>query len=303
MSGPTISKARIWLKLCLKVALSFPGWLLAGRRRPLVRVLFYHRVNPYPFDRLGPVSRELTVRPAEFAWQLAHLKSQGYRVISLAEFEQVVAGTRSPEPKSVLITFDDGYEDNILFAAPALQMAGCPAVVFAVTDFLGRSTAGVWPNADPHELGRFLDEGQLRALEALGIAIGSHTASHPLLTQVSAQDRHAELTGSRARLEAVLGHPVTAIAYPGGDVDAHVESAARAAGYQVGFTTQTGAVEIGFRALALRRTEVSASDSRFVFRMKMSGALDWLSLKDSAPLRRMIAATNRLLLPFVRAGA
>jgi peptidoglycan/xylan/chitin deacetylase (PgdA/CDA1 family) len=302
MSGTALSTARIRLKLVLKTLLAFPGWLIPGQR-PMVRVLFYHRVNPYPFDQLGPVSRELTVTPPAFAWQLGHLAAKGYRVIGLAEFEQMIAGTRSLDSNSVLITFDDGYEDNLLFAAPLLRAARCPAVVFAVADLLGRCTADVWPDADPPKLGKFLTADQLRALEADGIEIASHTVTHPLLTHLPPDELDHELSASRARLEAIVGHPVTALAYPRGDFDERVVSAARAAGYSTAFTTETGAIVKGFRPLVLRRTEVSASDSRFVFRMKLAGRLDWLAFKDSAPARRFLAATNRLLLPLMRARA
>ena len=302
MSRTGLSTARIRLKLVLKTLLALPGWVMP-KQPPMVRVLFYHRVNPYPFDQLGPVSRELTVKPAAFAWQLGHLAARGYRVIGLVEFEQVIAGTRPADPKSILITFDDGYEDNLLFAAPLLRTARCPAVVFAVSDLLGRCTADVWPDADPPELGRFLSREQLLALEVDGIEIASHTVTHPLLTHLPSDELDRELSASRAQLEAIIGHPVTALAYPRGDFDERVLSAARAAGYTTAFTTETGAVAPGFRALALRRTEVSASDSRFVFRMKLAGALDWLALKDSAPVRRLIAGINRLLLPLIRARA
>lgn len=300
MTGEALSRARIGLKRVLKQVLSLPGLLLAPRR-PGLRVLFYHRVNPYPFAALGPVSREITVRPEEFAWQMRHLARRGFRVLGLDEFERIAAGEAAAPEKSVLLTFDDGFEDNLLFAAPVLAEHGFPAVVFVVSDFLGSSSAAVWPHAEAAAFGRFLGEAQARQLDEAGIRIASHTATHPPLTGLDAEPLRAELEGSRRRLEALLGRPVRALAYPGGDFDGRVEAAARAAGYRLGFTTRTGALGAGWNSLALRRTEVSASDSRFLFRMKLAGALDWLAVKDGAFLRGLIGAANRLLLPLARA--
>lgn len=300
MSGIWVSKARIGLKLVLKTLLALPG-LLLRRRGPAVRVLFYHRVNPYPFDGLGPVSREITVRPDAFGWQMDYLARNGFTVVGPDAFEAMLAGRRPIPPRTVLITFDDGFEDNALFAAPVLAGAGFPAVVFTVGDFVGKSSADVLPHADRPEFGRFLSRQQLLDLQAQGIVIGSHTLTHPLLTRVDPARARQEVAGSRARLEAMLGRPVALFAYPGGDFDAAVERAVQAAGYAAAFTTATGTVAPGARPSALRRTEVSASDSRFVFRMKLAGALDWLAVKDGAAVRAVLGVANRLMMPLARA--
>jgi len=297
MAGERASRARIALKRLIKTLLAPLGLPFAlARRRPALRVLLYHRVNAYPFADLGPVSRELTVRPDDFAWQLRHLKARGLRPVSAERFAAMALGAAPPEPGAVLITFDDGYEDNLLFAAPLLDAEGAPAVVFAAADFLGRSTGAVWPHGDAAPYGRFLRASQLADLARHGVAVGSHTLSHPLLTRLADADLAAELAGSRAALETAVGAPVRLFAYPEGDVDDRVEAATRAAGYALAFTTVTGAVCAGANPLRLRRTEVSASDSRFIFALKMRGALDWTRIKDSAPARRAIAALNRFAL-------
>lgn len=297
MSSETVSRARIALKRLIKTILAPLGLPLAlARRRPAMRVLLYHRVNPYPFADLGPVSRELTVRPDDFAWQLRHLRARGMRPVSAQHFAAMALGAAAPEPDAVLITFDDGYEDNLLFAAPLLAAEGAPAVVFVAADFLGRSTGAVWSHGDASPFGRFLSVDQLGELARHGVAIGSHTLSHPLLTRLADADLAAELAGSRAALEAAVGAPVRLFAYPEGDVDDRVETATRAAGYALAFTTVTGAVGADANPLRLRRTEVSASDSRLIFALKMRGALDWTRIKDSAPARRAIATLNRFAL-------
>lgn len=296
--APTLSSARIALKRSLKTVFGLPG-LLFGRTEPRLRVLFYHRVNPYPMEALGPVSREITVRPEDFAWQMDYLAGNGFRVVNLAEF-QALRNQKRQQQNCVLITFDDGYEDNLLFVAPILKQHGFPALVFVVTDFIGKESADVLPYADERPYGRFLSESQIRNLITAGIDIGSHTLSHPLLTSTDSETLQQEIATSRARLAELFGSPVSSFAYPGGDFDDRVQESVARAGYTAAFTTLTGSVRAGEAPTAIHRTEVSASDSRLVFRMKLGGKLDWLAIKDSGPVRRLLAVSNRLLMPLAK---
>lgn len=294
-----ISRGRLWFKTALKTALVVPGLLqlLVGSRPPGLRVLFYHRVNPYPFDKLGPVSRETTVRPEAFAHQLDYLRRKGFRTVRPDELLAMLAGEASAiDDRAIAITFDDGYEDNLLYATPLLQSHGFSAVVFVVTDFFGKESAEIWPEGDARGFGRFLSLKQLQEMLGAGMFVGSHTHSHRPLTGLDDGDLQAELGRSRCVLEEIAGAPVRLLAYPGGDFDHRSEAAATRAGYAASFTTIPGINDRSTRRHALRRTEVSASDTPFLFRMKLAGALDWLWFKEAPALRRVIGFTNRLLL-------
>ncbi|MCW6511340.1 polysaccharide deacetylase family protein [Lichenifustis flavocetrariae] len=294
-----VSRLRIELKHGLKLLLGAAG-LLFRPHTPGLRVLFYHRVNAYPRERLGPISREISVTPAAFEQQLRHLASDGWRGISLSEYSAMQTGRVPLDPKAVLITFDDGYEDNLTYAAPLLARYGFPATVFVIAGFLGKTSGAVWPHGDPPEFGRFLDLVGLQSLPANGVQIGSHTLTHPRLTEIDDRARDHELVVARAQLETALAGPVTAFAYPEGDVDAAVERAVTAAGYDLAFTTVPGMNTRATRRTALRRTEVSASDGPLVFRLKLAGALDWLAFKESALFRNIVGSVNRRLLAYAR---
>lgn len=293
-----LSAARIALKRTLKALLAMPG--LAIPRRRGLRVLFYHRINDHPFEALGPVSREISVSSEAFDWQLGMLRQAGYRSVTLAEAQAMLEGRARLDPKAVLITFDDGYADNLEVAAPLLRAHGFTATVFVVPGFLGREAGTLLPDAEAGDLGRFLSVEELRSLRDAGIEIGSHTLTHPLLTTIAETDRRREVADSRTRLEATLGGAITSFSYPGGDFDGAVEQEVARAGYALAFTTIPGVNRPGARTTALRRTEVSASDGRFVFRMKMAGALDWLAFKEGAAFRRVLRALNALTAPLAR---
>ncbi len=289
--GLGLSRLRILVKVVLKHLLAPVGLVL--RPRPGLRVLFYHRVNTYPFDQLGPVSREVSVPSPRFEAQMAHLARRGFRSLSLADAEAMISGRVPHDPKAVLITFDDGYADNLTDAAPVLERHGFTAVVFPVLDLMGADNS-IWPFSDRPEMGRFMSLDQLKEWLARGHEIGSHTLSHPILTGLDDARLEAELGASRKRLEEALGRPCTTIAYPFGDVDARVAAAAGRAGYALGFTTRSGCNPAGTEPLLIRRTEVSISDSRLIFQLKLRGVFDWLGVRDTGAYRGLMRRLNRL---------
>ena len=193
------SRSRLAIKIALKFLLSPVGFLVPGSGKGL-RVLFYHRVNAYSFSRLGMVSREITVQPAAFEKQLAWLARRGFRSLKLSEFEDMLTGAAEIDPKAVLITFDDGYADNLEIAAPLLEKYGFTALVFVVTEMIGGNNRS-WPMSDPTELGRFMDTDALRQWLARGHEIGSHTCSHPVLTRLNDDACLREMREARHEIE------------------------------------------------------------------------------------------------------
>ncbi len=292
-----ISHARISLKRRLKIILGTITWLIIGwRSRRGLRILFYHRINPYPFAQLGPVSREITVTPEAFETQLAWLKKNGYRSASPDELEKVISGSLAPDPKAVVITFDDGFEDNFLFAHPLLLKYGFQGIFFVTTQFVGAETGPEWAVGDMPGFGRFASWTQLRKMYDDGAVIASHTCSHRLLTALDEQDLRHELEDSYKIIVDELGGAKKWFVYPAGDVDARVHQAVKDAGYQIAFTTVPGAVTKAGGALEIPRSEISASDSMYTFRIKMMGLLDWTRAKESPLIRHLLGSINRFLI-------
>jgi len=189
-------------------------------------VLCYHALSP-------TWEADLSTTPERFERQLALLAGRGYRGVTFSE--AVAAQGRE---KLVAVTFDDAYLSVLTLAKPILDRLGFPATVFAPT--AGVDAGGVlsWPGIDqwldgPHEHELTpMSWQQLRALAAGGWEIGSHTATHPHLTELDDATLGDELSRSRAACEERLGAPCTTLAYPYGDVDARVVAAASRAGYE-----------------------------------------------------------------------
>ena len=192
-------------------------------------VLCYHALS----DRWDAA---LSTTPERFAAQLELLERRGYRGVTFTE-----AVTGSPAGKAVAVTFDDAFRSVIRLAEPILARIGWPATVFVPTDFAGTEQPMSWPGID-HWGGDYDSElmpmswGELRSLAGRGWEIGSHTRSHPRLTQLGDEALDDELQRSRAVCEDRLQQPCESVAYPYGDHDLRVAEAAGRAGYRSGGT-------------------------------------------------------------------
>lgn len=181
-------------------------------------VLMYHDIKILPLNKFD-VTRE------DFSAQLDWLQKNGYRTLSLQEFVDGVKKQSFPE-KSVLITFDDGYEGVYFLAAPELRKRKMHATFFIIPEAVNTVLEG-YPYVTGLELQELADDPLF--------SIGSHTMTHPFLTQIGSRERMEEMVRSKDYLEKLTGGPVPALAYPYGDYDGAVIAALKAAGYQAGF--------------------------------------------------------------------
>lgn len=216
-----------------------------------VPVLMYHHVDHHS------EGSSVYVSPQTFELQMSFLKVHGYEVIGLGDYiKRLRRGDRFSK-KTVVITFDDGYEDNMRHAFPILRKMGFPAVIFMITENIGQRD---WLSAE-----------DLKIMSDSGVTIGSHTTAHAFLPDI--QDPkilYEELVNSKKELESILNAPVTVFSYPAGGVDARAEAFVERAGYE-GAVTTNYAVK-SKNPYALRRIKISdAGGNLFNFWIKVSG--------------------------------
>jgi peptidoglycan/xylan/chitin deacetylase (PgdA/CDA1 family) len=234
-------------------------------RVPDVLVLCYHAVS----DR-WPAA--LAVPPSSLTAQLEFLVERGYRGATFRE-----AVTAPPHSRTLAVTFDDAFLSVLEHAEPVLSSLGLPGTVFAVTDFADSGRPLSWQGIEqwrggPHDVElRGLDWVALRELAGRGWEVGSHTCAHPRLTRLDDVALAAELRASRAACERELGGACTSVAYPYGDVDRRVVSAAASAGYTAGAALPARPTVPS--ALEWPRIGVYNIDSLQRFRLKASPAV------------------------------
>ena len=237
-------------------------------------VLCYHGIND---------SWPAAVSQDRLRSQLASLVARAYRGLSFSEV------TRTRTPKLLSVTFDDAYRSVIEQALPVLNELGVPGTVFVPTDFVGVAPAA-WPGTDVWLGTEYQDElavmswDELRRLAGRGWEIGSHTCSHPHLTELDDAALAHELRASRERIEAELGCSCSALAYPFGDWDERVVRAAAEAGYRAACTLPAALHRA--RPLAWPRIGIYGHDGDTVFRLKVSPAMRRLRATRIWPLMR-----------------
>ena len=124
------------------------------------------------------------VPASEFGNQMETLAQQGSRGKNVTQTMQSFDGN------SVCITFDDGSESDLLFAAPVLRNIGFSATFYITAGFVGKPG--------------YLSESQLRDLSSLGFEIGCHSLTHPYLTDIDGSQLHAETKEAKDRLEQII---------------------------------------------------------------------------------------------------
>ncbi len=229
--------------------------------RRLAPILLYHKVGNPPRGARVPGQ---CVSPGLFAKHLSWLARAGYETVSLSRLR---AWDWPPPEKPVVITFDDGYECLHRHALPALREHGFTATVFLVVEGIGGTNTWEVAAGDVEE--PMLSVEQIREMQAAGIEFGSHTLTHPHLTEVSPERARREVAASRARLEDLLGRPCATFAYPYGDWNQEVREMVAEAGYAVACGTRRAAARPEDDALVLPRINIRRYNVLPRFRYKL----------------------------------
>ena len=223
-------------------------------------VLAYHKVDT-GFE-LGVNS----ITPQAFECQMKFLAEQGYTAITVdglicaiasnslfdnrpqsrdRQFYQFTtseckhrqgyhSGLLNLPPRSILITFDDGYEDFYTYAYPILKKYGLTATVFVLAGYIGK--LNTWDVRLRLKRARHLNQEQIQVLSSEGIGFGSHGMYHRFLTRCRLADAEVELQSSKSILEDLLNRPIYSFAYPYGSTNAKTVQRVKSADYRVAFS-------------------------------------------------------------------
>lgn len=237
------------LVLLIVAAGGFLSWLPT---QYVVPIMMYHHV-----DYAGEPQPNW-VSPERFERHMAYLKKHGFKVLSLDELVETAGGQKPFSGKRVVITFDDGNEDNYIYAFNILKKYGFPAIIFVPSDFV--NTPG------------YLNWEQMKEMINGGVAIGSHTRRHAYLPDLSAVEQWDEISGSKRMLEQHLGVPVEYLAYPVGGFSEAIKRFVKDAGYKGAATTNRGHDRFNKDVFELNRIRFSDKDNRNDYLwMKLSG--------------------------------
>ena len=213
----------------------------------------YHHVGiPSGKWRLNAVSEK------SFEYQMAFLRRHGFNVIG---FDGLVEGIKEGHEfarNTVVIQFDDGYEDNYKYAFPILKKYGIPAMVFLISDKVGSPG--------------FLTWDEMKEMEKYNFLAGAHTRHHAYLPRLNLAQAQDEIAGSKKIIEDHLGHSIDYFVYPSGGFTQDIKRLVKEAGYKAAATTNRGKDRFNFDLFELKRIHMNNTDNRY------SGLILWFKL-------------------------
>jgi len=205
---------RYWLGVA---AAGGGGELGVGGPQPELLVLAYHRLTGPP----DPATDRHATSPDRLLRQVGALMREGWELVSPNEVAGFLSGNHGLPLRSLLLTFDDGYEDLATEGVEVVRELGAKALAFVVTGPL--TGQGDWSGGPTSLLG----VEQLGSLAGTGLfEIGAHSRTHPELTGISDERLTEEVDGPIGDLERLGVTSPRFVAYPYGDHDSRVRDAA-----------------------------------------------------------------------------
>ncbi len=211
---------------------------------PIIPILMYHYIRVVDPTE-DPMGWRLSVAPEAFAAQLDWLDQEHYTTLRMDTVAACLNGDLRCPPRSIALTFDDGYADAATEALPLLQEHGFVATFYVVNRYIGQEGYMGWD--------------AIRALRDAGMEIGGHTRSHLDLTALELSLASDEIAGSREQLAAELQVSVESFCYPSGRYGDATKALVAQAGYRSAVTTVPGWYQGDPYALPRIRVDGSAT--------------------------------------------
>jgi len=248
-----IYKMKKFLKILLVIIIVCASFfLLYISNNYVVPIVMYHHVSDADKNDV------LYVSPEKFEYHMTYLNERRYNVISLDDYVKATLEGKSFPRKTVVLTFDDAFDDFYENALAILKKYEFPATVFTPSDLM-----------DERGQMTFI---QLKALVDNGIDIGSHTRTHVYLPQLSPHQQKNQITESKRILEEKLGISVNHFAYPVGGFSNKIKAFVKEAGYMSASTTNRGFDRSNKDIYELKRIRFSNKDKTDdILWIKLSG--------------------------------
>ncbi len=213
-----------------------------------VPILMYHYISVPPKD--ADIYRlDLSVTPENLDAQLAYLKNAGYNVISLDDLLLHLGGNGDLPPKPIVLTFDDGYRDNYLYAFPLLKKYGFSATFSLVTQYIDQDN----PN--------HLSWEQVIEMRQAGMDFAAHSYSHADLKNKDVDFLVYQILGSKEAIEARIQEPLHFFTYPSGSYDQLTIDVIASADFWGALTTQEGSVNRYTNRFEMLRVRIRGADT------------------------------------------
>lgn len=207
-----------------------------------VPVLMYHHIQPQ-VDAQEKGQASLSVDSQMFAAQVQYLSQNGYTPIWANELVSALLDHSLLPAKPVVITLDDGYKDNYIYALPILRQYGFKANLMLATGLMGNPDMLSWD--------------EVKALKDSGLFyFTNHTWSHYAITRGPQSTIESEIDTGNNQIQSYTGQKVNTFTYPYGSYSDNAIQTLEKMGYVGAFSEIPGQYQCDSFIMTLHRTRI-----------------------------------------------
>lgn len=249
---------------------------IVKKRKYEMPVLMYHRVIKDD-NEIGVHGTYVTTK--QFDEQMAYLKKRGFETVTFNDLSNNGYKKRFDRDKKwIMITFDDGYKDNVENALPILNKYNFKSTIY-ILDGIEYNRWDTDNKKNPEKRFSLMDKEDLKKILNSGFELGGHTSTHPRLNRVPLDRSQKEIFGSKERIEKGLGIKLKSFAYPYGGLNEEVKELVKEVGYEFAVATDSGSIVFSDDLHQIRRIGIFPTNSLFNFKRKVSGRYNFIKVK------------------------
>lgn len=238
-------------------------------------ILMYHKIVPEAYE----TPHQIFVVASDFEKHLQFYQQQGFTTLHFKDYQMFRDGqynARTFPRRPLMITFDDGYLNNLEVALPLLEKYQMKATVFLLANNQIQTNQWDVAGSTEKEFPLMNPEQRLAFSKHPLIEIGSHGFSHaPLSSFTTRSERLHELGESKKSLEHELQREITVFAYTYGTRTTDASKIAECAGYHFAVNTDTGGLQLEDDPWSLFRISIFPHETRWSLWKKTRGFYRW----------------------------
>lgn len=242
-----------------------------------IPILMYHRVIEDVEKEGG--AHGIYVTKSTFEKHLQYLHKSGYQTITFSD----ILKEKNPIPfekgkKQIILTFDDGYKDNYIYAFPLLKKYNSKAVIYLLSD-LNYNKWDTDNPKNPEKKFELMEDFMIKEMQEYGIEFGGHTRHHYRLSTLTSEEKYNEIALSKEKTENLLNQKLISFAYPYGDLDIETKKIVEKVGYKFAVATDSGDISFFNDLYQIRRIGIFSTNSFLTFKRKVSGKYNFIKIK------------------------
>jgi peptidoglycan/xylan/chitin deacetylase (PgdA/CDA1 family) len=225
-----------------------------------IPILMYHKIPEAELDS----PHKIFVTKSNFERHLRVFNLLGFKTITFSELEKFRTGQKSwslfPR-KPLILTFDDGYTDNLVNASPLLRQYGFNAQLFLLAEKELKSNS--WDHKDTESGDAIVSGTDRQRWLNSSFEIGSHGIHHIHLPAIPLAEADHEISASKKMLQNEFNHKINTYAFTYGDTNSELAELAFKAGYSYAVNTDSGGLLLEEEPYSIFRVNIFPNESFF----------------------------------------